>query len=374
MRGRIRRALAAAVLVLGTCASLGAADPARLSPEEARRAAWAALQGGRPHVALQIAEALRPGAPDDFELIFLSAEAQRVMGNAEGALVTAREAWRAAQDPGHKFDAAHLVAKAHYAGGRPGRAQFWLRRAAQLAPDDTARQVAARDFRHVRDTSPWTVRLAFGAFPTSNINNGSTADTIEINGLQFDVPVTGQPHSGTGFHGAVDVGYRTALGDGRMLRLGLRLKGTTYRLSSDAKALGSGLRGRDFASAAAEFRAGLSFAPASTEGPWGARHLDALVGRSWYGGNPLANYARVSARQDLRLGADTVGSVGLSLERQWRLDDGRASADVAALSFGLRQRLDTGGRLDARLTLRNTQSASALVDSREVKPGFLFIA
>ncbi|MDG1868800.1 MAG: hypothetical protein P8J00_13885 [Yoonia sp.] len=73
------------------------------------------------------------------------------------------------------------------------RAQLWLRRAAQYAPDDATKAVVAKDFRTVRERNPWSSSLRFGIFPRSNINNGSTAEIYYLPGLDF--PLTLQPSS-----------------------------------------------------------------------------------------------------------------------------------------------------------------------------------
>ena len=73
------------------------------------------------------------------------------------------------------------------------RAQLWLRRAAQYAPDDATKAVVAKDFRTVRERNPWSSSLRFGIFPRSNINNGSTAKIYYLPGLDF--PLTLQPSS-----------------------------------------------------------------------------------------------------------------------------------------------------------------------------------
>lgn len=363
--GLAARAVSAAV-ALALVASLGLADPLTLSPEQARRVAWVALAKKRPHITLQIAQALARKHPDDFELVLLTAEAERALGRTAAAEAAARRAWALADTPGRRFDAAHLVAKTLHAGGKTLRAQFWLRRAEHIAPNARARALAIRDYRFIRATSPLQTRLSFAILPTSNINNGSTADTIVVNGIPFQVPASGQPHAGTGFALGVETTWRRQIAPRTFLRLGAAARGTTYRLSKSARALGSGLRGSDFATAALEVSAGVTLAPARRDGALGTTHFDLTLGRSWYGGNPLANYARLDAAQDFRLSQSWRLRGEASLERQWRLDDARASADVRGIGASAMHTLSDGSAIRFGASLRDTSSQSAIVRSRRI--------
>ncbi|MBV1865862.1 MAG: hypothetical protein KUG74_15715, partial [Rhodobacteraceae bacterium] len=151
----------------------------KLDGKQARRAAWRALHLGKPQVTLRIASALAQQTPDDFELIFLQAQALHALGHNTAAATAARHAYRSALNKGERFDAAHMVAKAHFAKGANTRAQFWLRRATQIAPNERAGQMTKRDFQFIRQNKPLATRAFFNAFPTSNINNGSVNRDIE---------------------------------------------------------------------------------------------------------------------------------------------------------------------------------------------------
>ncbi|WP_069299665.1 surface lipoprotein assembly modifier [Neptunicoccus sediminis] len=365
MRRLLTRLVTLGTVSLGLAVSVGFAAPLSMSPQEARAFAWRSLQQDRPHIALQIAEALHTRDPDSYEASLLRGEALRQLRQTKAAKAAALKAWSAAETPEHRFNAAHLVAKTYFADGAKLRAQFWLRRAAQNAPDAQARRMAQRDFNVVRRSKLLSTALSFSVFPSSNINNGSTNDALVIGGLPFRVPASGQPHSGTGFRLGISTRYNKALNDRTLLRLGFSATGTTYKLSSESKALGSGKTGSDFAYAAVEVQAGVTLYPDSGESPgFGATRFDLALGRSWYGGSPLSNFLRVGAAQDYHLSKTARLRGTLELERQNRLDAAISSANIASFTLDMQHRFKNRARVGYGLYLRDTSSRSNLVESR----------
>lgn len=352
---------------LGLAVSVGFAAPLSLSPEEASALAWTSLEKNRPHITLQIADALKDQDPQSFEAALLRGEALRTMRQTKDAKKAALRAWDLAQTEDHKFNAAHLVAKTYFADGAKLRAQFWLRRAAQNAPNEKARTLAKRDFNFVRRNKPISTALSFSVFPSSNINNGSTNDELIIGGLPYRVPSSGQPHSGTGFTLGITTKYRKQLNTNTLMRLGFSATGTTYKLSNAAKSIGSGKMGSDFAYAGLELQAGITLYPSSFTAPgWGPTRFDMALGRNWYGGSPLSNYARVSVGQDYNLSKTTLAGARIGFERQNRLDSGNSSANIANLNFDMRHALKNRAQIGYGVSARNTSSQSNLVESKAV--------
>ncbi|MBR9863128.1 MAG: DUF560 domain-containing protein [Rhodobacteraceae bacterium] len=365
MRRLLARLATLGAVSLGLAVSVGFAAPLSMSPEEARAFAWRSLQQNRPHITLQIADALNKRDPDSFEANLLRGEALRSLQQPKAAKGAALKAWSLAQTPEHRFDAAHLVAKSYFADGAKLRAQFWLRRAAQNAPDAQARRLAKRDFNFVRRSKPLATALSFSVFPSSNINNGSTNDALVIGGLPFRVPASGQPHSGTGFRLGMTTRYNKELNDTTLLRLGFSATGTTYQLSSASKALGSGKTGSDFSYAAVEVQAGLTLYPDSGQTPgFGATRFDLALGRSWYGGSPLSNYMRAGVGQDYNISKTARLRGSLELERQNRLDAAISSANIASFNLEMQHRFKNRARVGYGIYLRDTSSRSNLVESR----------
>lgn len=360
----IRKQIMTVAVGLGLAASVGFASPDSLTQEQARELAWRALQTNKPHVTLQLADQLIERQPEAFEPAYLRAEALRRMRRNDQAVAAAKVAFQKAVSRNHKYDAAHSVAKSHFANGSKGYAQMWLRRAEQNAPDEKARSRVVRDFQHVRRSKPMKTRLNFSIVPTSNINNGSTNDQIMINGIPFRVPSSGQPHSGTGITVGFHTTYRKPLKDGVTLRFGVKGTTTQYVLSKEAKALGSGLTGSDFAYAAFELQAGITrFNPKFKGTGFGATRFDVALGRSWYGGNSLSNYGRISVGQDYGFSPRALARAKVGIERQQRLDSGISSATIKSFDLDMIHRFKDKSRLTYGVTLRDTNSESNTVES-----------
>lgn len=341
----------------------GFAQAKTLSSTEARAAAWQALQAGKPALTLRITKALRAKPTVDFELVFLQALALHDLGHETAATQAGKHAYRLASTDGQRFDAAHLVAKAHFASGAKGRAQFWLRRATQNAPNARAESLTIRDFRFIRQNKPVSSRFFLSIFPSNNINNGSLNDTVMVNGLPFMVPASGLPHSGTGLTAGFETSYSKQVNNHTRLKFGVFGLGTTYRLSAAAKALGSGKTGADFAFATLEARVALIRHPAHKNTLRGPFTLKAAIGHSWYGGNPLSVHFRANGVQEFHLKNGFGTDVGLGFNIQNRLDDPRASSKAVDLDLGISHNLPQGQSLRFGINLHREPSQSNLVNN-----------
>jgi len=332
----------------------------KLDGKQARRTAWRALHLGKPQVTLRIASALAQQTPDDFELIFLQAQALHALGHNTASATAARHAYRSAQNKEERFDAAHMVAKAHFAKGANTRAQFWLRRATQIAPNERAGQMTKRDFQFIQQHKPLATRAFFNAFPTSNINNGSVNSDIE--GTDFSTPPSARPHSGTGFTAGFETTYSRRVSERTQLRFGVFALGTAYKLSTKAKAIGSGKTGADFAFATVETRFGLTHLPAEfAQQGWGRLKLDAALGYSLYGGDPLSVHYRLDATKDYHFSRSLVGDFGVGVSVQNRLDSANASSKSGQIEIGLTRKISNTQRLRFGLTVQQSNSDSNLV-------------
>ncbi len=335
------------------------AQPVRLDNDQARAAAWRALQIGKPALTLQIASAMAKKTPDDFELIFLQAQALLALDKHTAAAAAARHAFQKGADQGQRFDAAHLVAKAYFAKGASTRAQFWLRRATQIAPDQRAKSLSKRDFKFIRRGKKLSTKLFFSMAPTSNINNGAINNQITVLGLPLK---TAKPHSGTALTAGFETSYTHKINARTSLRLGLFTLGTTYKLSSAAKALDSGQTGSDFAFATVEARLGLAIRPKSHKNSgWGRLKLAGALGHSWYGGDPLSVQLRGSVQQDYLFSARTHGDVRFGINIQNRLDGTINSSKSANLEFGLTRKTQKNTQIRYAINAQKSNSDSNLV-------------
>jgi len=338
----------------------GTAQIVTLDGIQARAAAWHALQLGKPAITLKIAGALARKIPRDFELIFLQSQALLALGHNTAAASAAKDAFNNAKTKNQRFDAAHMVAKAHFANKSNTRAQFWLRRAAHIAPDARAKQLSQRDFQFIRRNNPLSTRVFINSFPTSNINNGSA--NTKVGGTLLTTAPSALPHSGTGLTAGFETTYTKRLSKRSALRLGVFALGTTFQLSSEAKALGSGKKGSDFAFATVEARIGLTMLPKEfNQVGWGRLNLDAAIGHSWYGGDPLSVHYRLEAKKDYHFSPRLVGDFGVRLSVQNRLDNPIASSRSGQIEIGMTRLMANQQRLRIGVTALRSNSDSNLV-------------
>ena len=174
-------------------ANFAGAQSIEVGPKDALVIGIAMVRDGNVQGAIAIADALIERNSGDFSALLLRTDAALVAQQNGDTIAFGARAFAAARTDGQRTQSACLVAFAHTRLENFTRAQLWLRRAAQYAPDDATKAVVAKDFRTVRERNPWSSSLRFGIFPRSNINNGSTAEIYYLPGLDF--PLTLQPSS-----------------------------------------------------------------------------------------------------------------------------------------------------------------------------------
>lgn len=357
---RLPHALRQATLSLALALMAGAAlsEPARLSPDQMRSAAATAVASGDDAAALRLAEALLARDPSDGYALIVKARAARNLGQYDLAIATGRAAWAAAETDADRYAAAMVTAQALSSAGRRTWAQFWLRRAAQTAPDDQREALAARDFRYVRSRNPWSTQLHFAITPSSNVNDGSESDTIVIGGVPFLLSGSAQALSGVelAYGGAVRYRFRTE--GGPMMHLGGRLTGRAYRLSAEAKDQAPDLSAADLAYQSGEIELGLRW---PGQGKRGVTSLDLALGKSFYGGDPLADIARAELGQSFALSPRMGVKLTVSGEGQWRQDNAIYDSTVITGFAELGRRLESGDRLTLGVGLRDSLSDAAAV-------------
>jgi hypothetical protein len=207
--------------------------------------------------------------------------------------------------------------------------------------------------------NPWTVQLQFGVAPSSNVNNGSQADTVDIGGLDFVLNPDARALSGTEVTAGLSLAYRHPGLSGLPARTGLAFAMQEVRLSDSARAAAPDVDGDDYDQATVELRFDQALAPATA--PLRLR-FEARLGHTWYGGQDLSDYLRVVLGADWGDAGGTLTSALLSLERQERLDLASRSATILRLDAGRQWRLASGDTLGLALFLRNTESRSVEVD------------
>ena len=348
------------LLVVAGMALAGPGAAATLTADEMRTAAIAALRAGDAGLAGRLATALLSRDPADDTALVIRAQAARLQGANGEARKAAAAAWARADTPAERFRAARLRGVVLSDDGAHTRAQWWLRRASQEAPTPRARALAVRDFRRARARNPWRMRFDFAITPSSNINNGSAAETIIVGGLPFRLNGRARALSGVETRAGIDASRRVLRRDDLTLRLGGTVEARRYRLSESARREAPTLDASDlsYTSGALRLEARAGDMQAQTE-----------IARSWYGGAPLADTLRAGIGRGWRVGEGQSVSARLIGTRQWRRDQPALSLREVTLRGAWRRETDAGGAVRLGFGLRRTASDSAVIAHRAALAG-----
>lgn len=347
---RPRHLIGLAVALLGSAL----AAQTELTPHEARAAAAKLLAAGHPRASADVTKVLIDRDPQDAEALILHAHAQRTLRSYKGAQKAARQGWRASDRPVEQYGAALAMAQALSSDGKKTRAQFWLRRAAHVAPNDSLRARAARDYNYLRTTNPWSVNLSFGINPSDNVNNAPRDNTIVLGGRVFEDP-NAVPISG--FEIQTDVTLRYTLKESVSRRTTVALRWAEGHVVFTDNDVPAGVSASDFAYRRIEGQLGFDFQN-SREAP--RRNLTFSLGRLWTGGDALADEIKVSYRQTNIKGPGRQFSWNGSLGYSNRKDNDLRSGITASLGADWARSTENGGRLmwNAGITRTDTDSAA----------------
>lgn len=298
------------------------------------------------------------------------ARRKRAAGDLSSAIEAARKANAYADSDEERYSAAFELAACNFQLERKLYAQFWLRRAAQVAPTEELQNRAVRYFRAVRSKTPWQFNLNSSIVPSSNVNNGSSAEIFELFGLPFVLSGDAQALSGVEFTLSGTAIYRFSGFGGQPAALSFGGAMQRVALSSEAKKLAPEASGSDYSFDAVE----LGFSQVVSE--WGKAsvlRVNTLVGHNEYGGQALTNYARLGLLSQWVVGSQSVITASGSVERQHRFDDYTRSAWVYRTDFRRAWQLSSRGDVVGfTLGLRDTSSDSAEVDNRAALVSFDF--
>ncbi len=325
-----------------------------MTRDQARAAAQAAVLTGEFDIARQLAAGLLQADPADrAALIVLAAVEPRLGRPAQGRMAGAR-AYAASSTSRQKYEAARLTALAAANEDRFTLSQFWLRRAATVAPTPQDYEQNQADYRGLRALNPWQTDVQLSFAPSNNVNGGSADLYNIIDGLPFVGILSGSAQALPGLTASADlrVSYqldRTAVSQTTLTG---RLYDRGVWLSSEARALSPTSTNGDFASALAEGE---------------VRHVRALkngqiagafaLGRSWYGGEVNYTYVRASVDRNLALSDTLRARFGSQIEQRFDLNQ---PADMArALDASLAWTLPGGAQMSGSLGWDGTQSANA---------------
>jgi tetratricopeptide (TPR) repeat protein len=360
------RFLAILVFVLGL--GLGSAEAQTPVPEgstilstaQARAIARQALAEGKLQIADTLSVALLAQNPEDAEALMIRALVLRAAGQLDGAREASAAAWRHAEAPALRFEAAMLTADLLARQEKFSRAQFWLRRADQAAPDDVRRDAAARAYATVRQRNPLQASLRFSLKPSNNVNNGAETLVIDIGGLPFRLDSSGQQLGGWEASAGLSFGYR--LSESRTARTDV-LGDIFFRkvwLDSEAAVLAPAARDSDYdyAAVVTGIRHQRMIWP-----DLGVSTITGVIGQSWYGGDQLARWIEMQLGQDVRRSETSALRFGFRARVEKRLDDDINDSRSLGLSAEYLRSLERGGGYSLGARVQNIWSDSATVDS-----------
>ncbi len=308
-------------LLLCCLAQTGAAqDDLTLTPDGMRQLATVFLAEGRNAEAADLADALLQRDPADLAALIVRARAAVAMRDFRTALDLSRRAYAAADTDAARFSAARLTALSHAELGQDTRAQFWLRRAGQYAPNDEAAQSVADDYRFVRQRNPLAISLTFGIAPSSNVNGGSASEILILPGLPFEFVLDGEARalSGVQFSGGINLSYRLRSTETSGTFLDGSVQGRTYILSAEAQDLAPDARGGDYSDISLTTSLSHRWLPEGSRGPW---TISGTFGQTWYDNAPYLRFVQFAVAKGIRLDERNRLDLSAYVEGQDRISD-----------------------------------------------------
>lgn len=282
-------------------------------------------------------------------------------GNWVVAAGAARQAYAIAQTDSQRVRAARLVASAYFRARQLRRAEWWLRKALNSAPDAAIRAALEREIAQIRWQNPLTLRFSLSLAPSTNINNGYGRGTVRLWGRRFILSPDARALPGIEIAAGVNARYRLKRSGTGQTTLGFSLQGRDYRLSRNTLRAVPGLRGSDYSYGLVEasliHRLQFGALPGGT-----TLRLD--TGQVWYGRKALSRHIRGSVSQEFWGGPDTVWLGFGSLEWRMALQAGGASSQLATIGAAVTHDGGTGDVLSATMLVQGTGSANEILQNR----------
>lgn len=355
--GRIRarsRGLGAALAVALLCAG-GAARAETPGLRDLQMAAFAAVEAGDDAAARQLALAILEKHPRDGLAEFVLTVVTLRNGQLDAARGHGRRAFRFAEPGQQKFQAAMIAADIADREGRRVALRYWLREAADEAPNDRLRSAALAVLNQEKARSPLSFGVGVGLTPSSNVNNGSSSPYSVIDGLPIVGVISEEGQALAGWEGSLRLSFGLRLAETARSRTQLISTLTLYRvaLSGAAEREAPDFDAADMADNVLTFGLKHSFLL-----PGDRSKLDLTVeaGRGWAGSGTGRDLAEIGLRWSRDLGGGQ--SLILGAEMQWTRPDIATRADYrrGSLTFGYATTLKSGDTLYGEVALSDTHA------------------
>jgi hypothetical protein len=336
------------------------AEVLELQPDEVLLTAQAAYASGNHAVANRLARALLLVDPNDAYALLIIAATEPKLGNPVEGMQAGQAAWRAArtagQPEGLRYEIARNTALAAYAAGRPGMAQFWLRRSLDVAPDETAFRKSGEDLGYVRNQNPWRWQMDFEAGPSDNLNGGAADPIFRIDGHVIGELANGSEALSGARASLRFSAFRALPRQGKTQTvLGFSFQSTVNQIDKASQVKAGTLTSDDLNSTKLAGSAQFNMMLGASDVPLS---LSVEAGQTWVGGEVYGPHLRFSAQTAVWRG-DAGRSVWLAgeVERQWQ--DGGDTADNLALTLiGERAIRGGAGQMSLGLTAEVQEAGS----------------
>lgn len=335
------------------------AQETRLPLAQVPQAVENLLSDGQPRAALEIAIAANKADPANPNFLIAIARAYTALADYDAAIAAGNQAWSRSGSNGLKFVAANTVAAAHTKASNFSRAQFWLRRARQYAPDAQRAEQVAKDYRTLARRNPLAASLRFGIAPSSNINNGSANDTASLFGFPGEFTLNGEARALSGYQLSMagNMSLRLSQSETSLTTVAASFNKQTYILSEGARVQAPDANGSDYSSTNATV--GLKHRQIFSEG-LEPTDFSLTYGRIWSGGDPSAHYAEAAVSQGFAINPQAVIITRLSANNR-KSKTGQPEIDTFKASATYRQRYANSDVFSFGVTV--TEARSDMPDS-----------
>ena len=336
----------------------GAAHAMTMTLDESRALAQQALLQKRPDVTLQIAQALVSVNPNDAHALLMIAAAQAELDQPTPARKAAALAYRRAENPKQRLQAARIAAEQALVEEKPSLTQIWLRRAALHTTTDEQTDALARAYSRVRSINPWSLHLGLSIRPSDNVNNGSNSAFNVIEGISSVGVIDPASQALSGTIGTFDatLGYRLR-GDARSrTTLRTRLQQREVQLSNEAKRLAPNASGNDFGWTYADVEIEHAFAVGERKGDHAKFAL--TQGALWTNDGKEYDFTRLSAERVWM--PNSLNRFRLSGQAsQFLREDSANDSTTFSMTGGYDHKRANGDTAGLALTLRKAESDNA---------------